>query len=137
VFAAFYAWTPWLLVGLVSTAVLGLRKPASPRWGIGDVSEEVCGHDLRGALRAHKPFQDLLDWKKVVLPLRGALPMAAFYGAPPMAWAAFALAYASRLVGTDTARFMLWAAPPMVAALPDDLPAWAVLAHVMTFVRMV
>jgi hypothetical protein len=135
-FAAVYAWTPWLLVGLASPFLLGLRGAAKPKWGIGKVSEELCGHDLRGAVRAHRRFQDFLDWRQVVFPLRAVLPMAAYYGVTPAAWASFAVAFASRLVGTDTARFMLWAAPPMVAALPNDIPAWMVLVHVVSFVRM-
>jgi hypothetical protein len=68
--------------------------------------------------------------------LRALVPAAMVYGCSPRAWLALAVAFASRLVGTDTGRFLFWAAPPLLADTPD-LPMWVVAAHVLTFRRMI
>ncbi len=131
VFAAVYAWTPWLLVGLLAVQWWAKAVPRSPS---GRLADTLTGHTTLGAIKAHKPHQDLLDWQTLVWPLRAVIPVAAWLGASPAAWAALALAYLSRILGTDTSRFMMWAAPPLLARA-GACPAWIVALHVMTFRR--
>lgn len=144
VYAALYAWD-WhmaALCGGLLIIVLGLAKtPATPLRPMPvkptNLHHHLVGHTTLGAIAAHKPYQDLLSWEAVVWPLRALVPMACFYGMSPAGWAAFALSYVSRIIGTDTGRFMAWAAPAMLLALPADVPLWLVAAHVLTFRRMV
>lgn len=128
VFAALYAWHPLLLVGLV--AVGWWRTPARPD------HDQLVGRGLLHALRAHRPYVDFLDWRVNVFALRGVVPLAAFYGVSTSAWLTLAVAWFSRVVGTDACRFAFWAAPILVRELPD-VPAWAVLAHAATIRRMI
>jgi hypothetical protein len=128
VFAALYAWHPFLLVGLV--CVGWWRSPAKSD------KDKLVGHGLLSSIWAHRPYNDWLDWKVNVLALRGLPFFAAYYGASPRALAALAVAWASRLVGTDGARFIWWGSPLLIRELPD-IPWWLVLAHVVTFRRMI
>lgn len=128
VFAALYAGHPLLLVGLV--CVGWWRKPA------GADTDKLVGVGTVGAIRAHKPYVDWLDWKLNLLALRGVPFFALFYGTSPLSWVTLAVAFASRLVGTDGARYLFWGAPLLIRELPD-LPSWLVLAHVLTFRRMI
>lgn len=135
VFAAVYAWHPLMLVGLVVPLLIGLRGAAEPDHESPDLADRLVGHGTWGALKAHRPHVDLLNDTGLVWSLRGLVPLAAWQGAEPRAWVALALAFASRAIGTDTARFMLWAAPPLIAGLAHA-PAWAVALHVITFRRV-
>ncbi len=128
VFAALYAGSPVLLVGLV--AVGWWRRPA-----LAD-RDQLVGRGLIHSIRAHKPYTDWLDWKVNALSLRGVPLLAAFYGASPQAWLSLAVAWASRLVGTDGARFLFWGAPILIRELPD-FPTWMLALHLYTFRRMV
>ena len=127
VFAALYAWHPLLLVGLV--AVGWWRKAAPPD------GDALVGRGLLQSLTLHKPFHDWLGTDQNVFALRGLPLMAAYFGESPQAWAALAVAWCSRLVGTDLGRFAFWAAPIMVRELPD-FPAWMAMTHAVTFKRM-
>jgi len=82
-----------------------------------------------------KPYNDWLASPSNVLALRGLPFMAAYYGESAQAWITLGVAWVSRLIGTDLARFAFWAAPVMVRELPD-VPAWMVLLHATTFRRM-
>lgn len=128
VFAALYAWHPFLLVGLV--CVGWWRKPARPD------KDKLVGRGLIRSIWAHRPFNDWLDWRLNLCALRGVPFFAAYAGASPRAWLTLAVAWASRLVGTDGARFMFWGSPLLIRELPE-LPWWLVLAHVLTFRRMI
>lgn len=144
VYAALYAWSlPFALAcGLgLGLMLLAAPKPAPPLRPLPvtprNLHHHLVGHTTRGAISAHKPYQDLLSWEAIVWPLRALAPMAAVYGMSPAGWAAFAVAYASRVIGTDTGRFMAWGAPAMLLAMPADVPLWVVAAHLLTFRRMV
>lgn len=134
VFAALYAWTPWLLAGLSVSVLLALRGSASPKHDSPDLADRLVGH--RGLIRtalAHKPHVDMLNDTGLVWSLRGVVPLAAWLGAPVQAWVALGVAYLSRLVATDTVRSLLWAAPPLIAG--THAPVWAVALHAMSFKR--
>jgi hypothetical protein len=108
VFAAVYAWHPILLIGLAGVA---WDADTDPRDG-----DPYVGHPtIREAIKFHRDVkaQDLLDIKSVFIPLRSLVMAPAVFGAEPRTWAALALAYASRILGTDPGRFMWWAAPPL------------------------
>lgn len=130
VFASLYAWSPW--PGGVALAILVplWRKPG--RW---DGDPCVGFPSTWVAMREHKKYQEWLSWRQLLLPARAVVPLAAWLGAPPSAWAAFAVAQATRLVGTENGRFAMWGALPLVASL-GDVPAWAVALHVLTFERL-
>lgn len=129
VFAALYAGSPFLLIGLV--AVGWWRRPAPP-----DADKLVGRPGLIATIQAHRRYTDFLDWRVNLLSLRGLVPLAAYYGVSPLAWLAVLVAFASRLVGTDASRFLFWAAPVLVREL-GDVPAWLVLVHACSFRRMI
>jgi hypothetical protein len=128
VFAAVYCWHPLPLLGLLASG--WWRKPGGPD------ADRLVGHGTWAAIKAHKPFQDFLDPWTVVYGLRAVLPLDAYFGASPRAWAALALAFATRVIGTDSCRFLFWAAPPMIADT-HDAPLWVIAAHVLTFRRAI
>jgi hypothetical protein len=127
VFAALYAGSPLLLVGLAG--VQWWAKKAAPD------RDPLVGQGFVKSLALHRPYNELLDWRLNVLSLRGLPFLAAFYGVSPLAWGMLALAWLSRVVGTDLGRYMFWAAPMLVRELPD-VPAWLVMAHALSFRRM-
>lgn len=131
VFAALYSASPLLLVGLVAVGWWRAPVPVDRK------DPFVAKQGLLDAIKAHRPYTDWLDWKLNALSLRGVLFMSAYYGAPPHAWLSLAVAWASRLVGTDGARFIFWGAPILIRTLPEDLPMWMVAAHAITFRRMI
>ena len=127
VFAALYAGNPILLLGLAGVG--WWRKPAGPD------HDGLAGHGLVRSVFSHKPYTDWLDWKVNAMSLRGIPLFAAYYGVSLHAWLALAVSWASRLVGTDGARFLFWAAPVLLKDIPDP-PLWLVMIHVITFRRM-
>lgn len=127
VFAALYAWNPILLVGLVGSG--WWRTPGPPD------ADALVGIGFVRALLRHRPFHDWLGWEQTIFALRGLPLMAAHFGASPAAWWSLAIAWGSRLVGTDLGRFAFWAAPVMVRDLPE-LPSWMVMLHAVSFRRM-
>ena len=129
VFAAVYAWHPLPLLGLL--AVQWWARPAKR-----DADALVGWPTTWKAIQAHRPYQDLLDGKLPLYGLRVVLPAAVWWGASRQAWAALGLAMASRVLGTDTCRFLFWAAPPLVVGLPA-LPWWVVAVHLVTFQRAI
>ncbi len=134
VFAAVYAWSPWLLLGLLT--VQWCAKHA-PKPIMRTEADRFIGHGSTwAALKAHRGARDLFKWEALIWPLRGLPVLAAWLGSSPAGWAALGLSFASRLLGTDPGRFMLWAAPPLLAAMPE-IPPWVVAAHVLTFRRIV
>ncbi len=136
VFAALYAWSPLPLLGLVVPLLLNLRKPAPLESGATLSEQRLLGHSLLDALGAHRPFVDMLSPAGLMMSLRGLPFIAGYVGATPTAWASLVVAMASRMMGTDTARFLMWAAPPLCAGMVDA-PTWMVALHVATFQRVV
>jgi hypothetical protein len=133
VFAALYAWSPWPLLGLV--AVQWWSRPALARHSSPELADRLVGHkSTLATMLAHKPHVDLLNEGGLVWALRGIPLWAAHAGAPLQAWVALAVAFASRLVGTDTARCLMWAAPAFLMHM--DPPWWVVALHVVTFRRV-
>lgn len=128
VFAALYAWHPLLLLGLVS---VGWWRKSAPF----DGDKFVGLPSLRDTIRVHKSTQDWLNWKSWLFATRGLIPIAALVGVPLSAWAALAVASASRIIATDNSRIVLWGAPALIVAM-HDVPQWAVALHALTFVRM-
>ncbi len=129
VFAAIYAWSPWPLLGLI--AVQWWAKRAAPNHASADLADRLVGHGFIGTIVAHKPHVNLLNEGGLVWALRGVPLLAAWLGAPVQAWVALGVAFASRIVATDTARSMMWAAPILIRDV--DAPAWAVALHVVSF----
>ncbi len=127
VFAALYAWHPLLLVGLVCAG--WWRKAAPPD------SDHRVGHGLLKSLASHKTDHDWLDLEATLFAARGLPFFAIAYGTSPAAWLTLGLSWAQRVICTDLGRLVLWAAPVMIRDMPE-VPAWLVLAHVVTFRRM-
>ncbi len=133
VFAALYAWSPVPLIGLLAVQWWARKAPANH--SSADLADRLVGHrSLLDTALAHKPHVDLLGDGGLVWALRGVVPVAAWLGAPVQAWLALGLAYASRLVATDTARSLMWAAPALLSRL--DVPPWVVALHVVSFRRV-
>jgi hypothetical protein len=133
VFAALYAWSPWPLIGLLAVQWWATR--ASPDHRSPELADRLVGHkSMLATMLAHKPHVDLLNEGGLVFALRGIPILAAWQGVSWHAWTALAVAFASRLVGTDTARCLMWAAPALL--LEIDPPWWAVVIHIMTFRRV-
>lgn len=130
VFAALYAWHPLPLIGLL--AVGWWRQPAERD------KDRLVGRDsLLATIRAHKPYVDFLDWRVNVYALRAVLPLACFTGVSLQAWVTLAVAWFSRVVGTDACRYALWGAPLIVREVGADAPLWVVAVHCMFVRRMI
>jgi hypothetical protein len=127
VFAALYAWHPLPLVGLCCVGWWIVPAPAD--------ADVRVGRGLRWSLGIHRMDHDWLEPKQTLLALRGLPLLAAAYGSSPAAWATLGFAWLSRITGSDLGRFVFWAAPALVRDLPD-VPAWMVMLHAATFVRM-
>jgi hypothetical protein len=129
VFAALYSWSPLPLVGLV--AVQWWAKRAAPPEDSPDLADHLVGLGFVDTVLAHRPHVNLLGEGGLLWSMRGIIPLAAWLGAPMQAWVALGVAFASRIIATDTARSMMWAAPALLMHL--DAPAWAVALHAMSF----
>ncbi len=135
VFAALYAWSPLPLVGLLVPLVVGLIKgAAAPDRASPEVAERLVGHGLWGAIAAHRDYVDLLSPNGLVWSLRGLPLMAGYLGCSLQAWLCLGVAFASRIMGTDTSRFIMWGALPMIREI--DPPLWMLAAQTMTFRRV-
>jgi hypothetical protein len=127
VFAALYAWHPLLLVGLIG--VQWWRSAAPPD------DDFRVGRGFVASLMTHRQDHDWLAREQTLFAARGLPLLAAGYGVSTAAWATLAVAWCTRLVGSDLGRFVFWAGPILVRDLPD-VPAWMVMAHAITFRRM-
>ncbi len=137
-FAALYAvalGVSWpaalLLLGWVATG--WWRKPSNPD------HDKLVGMGTWGAIKAHRPYVDLLDGRALGYGLRATIPLACVWLTEPRAWLALAVAFGSRILGTDTCRYLFWAAPPLIAL--TNAPSWVVLpalaVHLVTFKRAI
>lgn len=130
VFAAVYSLSPIPLLGLFCVGW----------WRKAEVDDpdpvKLVSHGAWAAIKAHKPYQDFLDGKVLLVGLRGLLPLAVYDGMPARSWLSLAVAVGSRVLGTDTCRFLFWAAPPIVADA-RDVPMWYLALHLVTFRRSI
>jgi hypothetical protein len=129
VFAALYAWHPLLLVGLV--AVGWWRRPAAAD------ADLLVGRGFMRSIVDHRPYNDWLDMRVHWSSLRGIWLGMAWFGCSLQGLATLAVAIGSRVIGTDSCRYVFWAAPLLVRELPDAIPLWAIGAHVLTFKRAI
>jgi hypothetical protein len=125
-FAACFAGEPWLVLPGLGAAVFmrGLAKRQAistwwPKW-------------LSDPIGEARKTQDILNWKRMLLPWGAMLPLCIIYASTAhfgiWVWVALALGYAQLLVAQDKARLYQWAAPALVgpaAMALEALPAWA------------
>ena len=118
IWAAIFAWSPLLLVGLaIPLARRLLFKPAAVNEN--DRLSDTLTHPLRSGLESHRHF-----WRdpRVMLLPWGACLVAVIH---PMGWwmaAALAAGYAQLLVATDTVRLYQQAAPVVCVATALAVP---------------
>lgn len=131
VWAALWAWCPWLLLGLAVPAVIGLMvkpgvDPLGPRF------QQIADHPIRAALAAHAG-----RWRDAWLMVAPWGVCLAALAAPSWQLAAVLLAaYLQLLVATDTVRLVHHAAGPVMAAtaatvLPVQFLVLACVMHVV------
>ncbi len=134
VFAALYCWNPLLLLGLAVPLVVARWKgAAAPDRGSPDPAERLVGHSLWGAIAAHRDYVDMLAPSGLIWSLRGLPLMAGDLGASVASWACLGVAFASRIMGTDTSRYIMWGALPMIREI--DPPLWMLALQTMSFRR--
>lgn len=131
VFAAIFAWTPWLLIGLVVPLIVRwLRDPGED---VLDVHNAwVLAHPIAASRQYHVGFVRNLD-PRLVAPWGAAVVALA---APSWQLAAvLVVAYAQLLIATDTVRLYQWAAPVVALAAVAAVPWqwWPVLIVVTAF----
>lgn len=117
VFAALYAWTPWLLVGIAPVVVLALVRRPGPDV-LDERNAEILAHPLRTGIAWH--LGPWLDPAMMLWPWGGAL-VALGCGDWRVAVVAV-VAYAQTLVATDTVRLYQWAAPVVCVAAVGLVP---------------
>ena len=117
IFASLWAWSPVLLIGLVSPTLRAL-------WRAGDdvLDEEnawILEHPIRASVKYHKGIPTwawVLPW--------GAGVVALANGSPQL-WATLLVAYAQCLVATDSIRLYQWGFPVVAVAAAGAVPlAW-------------
>lgn len=131
VFAAVFAWTPVLLIGLIAPVVIDALR----RRGVDDLDEHntwILAHPVQASRQYHAGFVTHLD-PRLVAPWGAAVVALA---APSWQLAAvLVLAYGQLVVATDTVRLYQWAAPVVavsaIAAVPWQW--WPVLIVVTAF----
>jgi len=127
VFAALYAWHPLPLLGLLG--VMWWRTPA-PR----DGDPYVGMKGLWPTMLAQKRMQDFMDWKGWLFPTKAIVPLGVLAHVPLEGWAPLGVATATRIMGTDNSRFVMWGVPAVLAHMASA-PAWIVVLHAMLTVR--
>ena len=139
VFAAAFAWNPWLLVGLVAPAIRAVWvKPCPPaddplkRWQTATPMEEhewILAHPWRAGWKHHQ--SKWLDGMWMIAPWGATVVAAA-----AMDWqlaTVLALGYGQLLVASDTVRLYQWAAPVVCIAAVSVVPvAWLPVLVVAT-----
>jgi len=127
VWAALWAWCPWLLIGLAVPAVVSfVRKPGPDP--LGPRFQEIADHPIRTALAAHRG-----RWRDAWLMVAPwGVCLAALVEPDWRLLVVLAIAHLQLLVATDTVRLVAHAAgPTMAVAAAQVIPAqWLVLACV-------
>lgn len=119
IFAALYAWSPVLLVGMAIPLLLVLTREDGPDVpGMDPLGREVLQHPLRVGLRLHAD-----QWRN---PVVMALPWgSALLGLCRADWqvgTCLAVAYAQLCIATDSVRLYQWAAPVLCGAAVRAVP---------------
>lgn len=114
VFAALWAWTPILLVGLVPVAIRALQKPGDDV--LDDENRWVLDHPIRASRKYHRHLPPAV-W---VLPWGACL----FGFADPTValLATIVVGYGQCAIATDTVRLYQWAWPPLAVAAAGQIP---------------
>lgn len=139
-FAAVYAWCPWLLLGLVAPAVRWLvSRPAAiaddplRRYQIGPggyVPEFawILEHPFRAGVKYHRAAW----WDGAVMVAPWGAALVALADPSWQLLVALVAGYAQLLVATDTVRLYQWAAPVVCVAAATAVPAgWLVVLVVL------
>ena len=131
IFAALFAWSPLLLVGMVAPLVIHLSRTRGPDT-LGEHHAWILAHPVQASRQYHAGFLSTLD-PRLVLPW-GACVVA--LAAPSWQLAAvLTAAYAQLAVATDTVRLYQQAAPVVAVAAVTAVPWqwWPVLVVVTAF----
>jgi hypothetical protein len=125
-FAAMFAWTPWLLVGFAVVAIRAVMK-AGP-----DVLDQNAAWILAHPVRASRKYHAGMPVEAFVMPWGAGLAAAADLS--PQLALTVAAAYSQVLVATDTTRLYQWAWPVVAVAASQAVPVpWLlplILVHV-------
>jgi len=128
VFAAIYAWNPYMLAGLIPVAIRYFTAPVGtvPN-GMTDECEEEVKWVLANPLKIFGRFhrETLSDAFKWVLPWGGLL-FALYAPSWPLVVGLVA-AYGLCLVATDSQRLYVWAMPLMAAAVAPEYIGFGLL----------
>lgn len=129
VFAALFAWSPLLLIGMAAPLVIHLARARGPDT-LGEHHAWILAHPVAASCRYHAGYLTNLD-PRLALPW-GACVVA--LAAPSWQLAAvLAVAYGQLTVATDTVRLYQWAAPVVaVAAVTAVPPQWWPVLIVLT-----
>lgn len=126
IFAALFAWTPWLLAALIVPAVLASLRTPGPDPLNDQHHAWILAHPIQASKKYHHRY--LLDANPNLLtPWGGAV---AALAAPSLQLAAtLAAGYAQLGAATDTVRLYQWAAPVVCIAATSAVPAvwWPLL----------
>lgn len=131
VFAALWAWCPWLLLALIPVGVRALVVKPGPD-PLGPEFQEIADHPIRSAFKARKN-----RWRDAWLMVAPwGIGLLALVEPSPQLIVVLIVAYAQLLIATDTVRLVHHAAGPVVAAaavahLPVEWLLFAVVAQLM------
>lgn len=129
VFAAIFAWSPFLLIGLVAPMMIDALRT---RGGddLGEHHAWILAHPVQASRKYHAGYLTTLD-PRLVLPW-GACVVALASPSWQLA-AVLVAAYAQLTVATDTVRLYQWAAPAVaVAAVTAVPPVWWPVLIILT-----
>ncbi len=130
IFAACFAWTPWLLAALIVPAILASLRTPGPDPLQDKHHAWILAHPIQASKKYHHRY--LIDLNPTLLtPWGGAI---AALGAPSLQLlVTLAAGYAQLAVATDTVRLYQWAAPTVcIAATTAVDPIWWPLLIVVT-----
>lgn len=132
IFAACFAWTPWLLAALIVPAILASLRTPGPDPLNDKHHAWILAHPIQASRKYHHRY--LIDANPNLLtPWGGAI---AALGAPSVQLlATLAAGYAQLAVATDTVRLYQWSAPIVCIAATTAVPMvwWPLLVAVTAF----
>ena len=131
VWAALWAWSPWLLIGLIPVAIRALTVKPGPD-PLGEQFQRIADHPIRTALE-HRRGRWRDAW---LMAAPWGIGLLALVDPSPQLLAVLVVAHLQLLVATDTVRLVHHAAGPVVAAaavahVPVEWLLFAVVAHVV------